>query len=52
MKSFANDDGPGAVHLKIDLTLAHPDNHVEVELWFTSLVDFPESLLKGMWDYE
>ena len=33
------------VNLKIDLGMAHPDNHVDVELWFSTLVDFPDQLL-------
>ena len=49
--TFTDEEGPGAVYLRVDLGLPHPDNHVEVELWFSSLVDFPQSLLKGLWDY-
>jgi hypothetical protein len=52
LKTFADDEEmSGAVHLKINLSLSHPDNHVEVELWFSSLIDFPESILKGMAHY-
>lgn len=51
LKTYADETGTGAVHLKVDLNLQHPDNHVEVELWFSTLVDFPDTLLEGMYDY-
>jgi len=51
MKTYADETGSGAIHLRVDLNVRHPDNHVEVELWFSSLIDFPDSLLQGMNDY-
>jgi len=37
--------------MKIDLGIPHPDNHVNAELWFTSLIDVPNMVFDGMTDY-
>jgi len=51
LKPYTERTGANAVHLKVDLGVTHPNNHVDVELWFSTLVDFPDSLLQGMNDY-
>lgn len=40
-----------SVYIMIDLAIRHPDNHVEVELWFSTLLDIPYKLIKGMHMY-
>lgn len=37
--------------MKIDLSIPHPDNKVEVALWYSSLLDVPDSFLAGMRAY-
>ena len=39
------------LYLKIDLAIRHPSNNVEVDLWFSTLIDVRNELLEGMHDY-
>ena len=48
-ENFMNKDDP--VYLKINLDTRHPSNQVEVDLWFSTLLDVPYALLEGMHDY-
>jgi hypothetical protein len=40
-----------AVNIKVDLTLANPDNRVEYELWYASIFDLPTSFIKEIGQY-
>jgi len=37
-----------AVYLKIDLSISHPDNRVEWDLWYSSVLEVPKETWKGL----
>jgi len=39
IKNYMNSDGAKSVYLKVDLGLNNPDNRVEYELWYGSILD-------------
>ena len=41
-----------AIILKIDLRLSNPDNRVEYELWFSSILDMNNNAIKQLGEYE
>ena len=39
IKSFVINDPDSSVYLKAELEMVHPDNRVEYELWYSSILD-------------
>lgn len=39
IKSFVINDNSSSVYLKAELEMVHPDNRVEYELWYSSILD-------------
>ena len=50
--NYMNGKNAKPIYIKIDLSVPHPDNSVEVALWYSSLLDVPESLFHGMFTYQ
>jgi len=38
-------EGAASVYIQVDLGLVRPDNRVEYELWYASILDLPRDLL-------
>ena len=39
LKNFIDNTNPPPIYLKVDMSLANPDNRVEYELWYSSILD-------------
>lgn len=43
---------PPSVYLKVDMSLANPDNRVEYELWYSSILDLNAESIKQLGEYQ
>ena len=41
-----------SVYLKVDMSLSKPDNRVEYELWYSSILDLSKSGIKTLCRYD
>lgn len=47
-----NKDDSKNVYLKVDLGLKNPDNRVEYELWYSSILDMSPSSISQLGEYQ
>jgi hypothetical protein len=48
IKSFVINDSSTSVYLKAELEMAHPDNRVEYDLWYSTILDLNYMQLRDL----
>lgn len=52
LKKYMEQNSPPNVYLQIDLSLDHPDNRVEYELWYGSILDLTPTAISQIGEYQ
>lgn len=52
LRKYLSASDAKAVYLRIDLGLANPDNRVEYELWYSSILDLNVEAIKELGEYQ
>ena len=47
-----NQTGSHSIYLKVDLGLKNPDNRVEYELWYSSILDMTKQSISQLGEYQ
>jgi hypothetical protein len=51
-KKYLDNKDPLPIYLKVDMSLANPDNRVEYELWYSSILDLTPDSIRQLGEYQ
>ena len=52
MKQYFKEENKQPVYIQVDLGLSNPDNRVEYDLWYSSILDLNPDSLKQLGEYQ
>jgi len=52
LRKYIDQKKPPNVYLNVDMSLANPDNRVEYELWYSSILDLTPDTIKELGEYQ